>query len=297
MNLKSTFSGKFSRSRLTTADNVRRTNVIIHGAAVCTSLLTMGLAVTETTDAVASSLADDGWGTVKGRFVYDGVPPKPQKISVTKDIDVCTKQHPVNESLLVDETGGLANVVVYIRKKRGKKLDVHPDYAESAKDSVVINNRHCRFQPHIALVRTNQDLVIKNSDPTGHNTKADFGKNQRQSFNTLIPAGGEYKTQIARDEGRPTPIGCNIHPWMTGYLLVREDPYMVVSEKDGTFEIRHIPVGQHEFQFWHEKPGYLKNLKFKVGKTNKRGRSKIKVDKGVTDLGDIEVSHKVFEGK
>src|SRR5215472_17171016 len=66
-----------------------------------------------------------GWGTIKGRFVYESTPPTPAAIAVTKDPEVCGK-HPLNnESLLVDSDGGIANVVVYARDR---KIEVHPDY-------------------------------------------------------------------------------------------------------------------------------------------------------------------------
>ncbi len=79
---------------------------------------------------------------------------------------------------------------------------------------------------------------------------------------------------------------------MKAYLLSLPHPYMAVSGEDGTFEIKDMPAGAHEFQFWHEAPGYLKNLKFKGGMTDSRhGRAKITIAAGKTlDLGDIKVS-------
>ena len=60
---------------------------------------------------------------------------------------------------------------------------------------------------------------------------------------------------------------------------------------DGKFEIKNIPAGQNEFQFWHEAQGYLKNLKFNGGMTDARsGRAKLTIPAGQTlDLGDIKV--------
>ena len=48
------------------------------------------------------------------------------------------------------------------------------------------------------------------------------------------------------------PVVCNIHPWMKAYILSLDHPYMAVTGEDGTFEIKNMPAGQHEFQFWHE---------------------------------------------
>jgi len=243
----------------------------------------------------ATAMAAD-WGTIKGKFIYDGTPPVAKKINVTKDVKVCSLHRPMDESLVVSKDGGLANVIVYIRVKRGKKLKVHPDLKASAAKPVELNNEHCRFEPHIVLLQTDQSLIIKNSDPVGHNTKADCFKNQ--PFNVLIPSGESQEvTSLKKAERLPVGVGCNIHPWMSGYMVVRDDPYMTVSAKDGSFEIKDIPAGVHEFQFWQEKSGYLKNVSFKGGKTGRRGRAKIKIGSGVTDLGEIKVSAKLFKGK
>jgi hypothetical protein len=246
---------------------------------------------------VGAAGSADQWGTLKGRFLYDGKAPTPKKLAVTKDVEFCGKHMPVDESLVVGDDGGLANVIVHIRPPRGKKLAVHPDYEASATDQVKLDNNQCRFNSHITLLRTSQTLVVANSDSVGHNTNVTFPLiNQQSSFNQLIPAGGSIEVKVPKDEGRPATVNCNIHPWMSGYLLVRDDPYTAVSAPDGTFEIRNIPVGQHEFQFWQEKSGFLKDIEFKGGKADRRGRAKIKITSGVVDLGEIKVSPKLFAG-
>jgi hypothetical protein len=71
---------------------------------------------------------------------------------------------------------------------------------------------------------------------------------------------------------------------MTGYLLVRDNPYMAVTAKDGSFEIKNLPEGELEFQVWHEVPGILEVRDWK------RGRFKFTVEAEKTrDLGTIEV--------
>jgi hypothetical protein len=83
---------------------------------------------------------------------------------------------------------------------------------------------------------------------------------------------------------------------MHGVLVVQDHPYMAASADDGTFEIKNIPAGEHEFQFWHEAPGYLKNLKFQGGSTDRRGRAKLTIPAGGTlDLGDIKVPASVLQ--
>jgi hypothetical protein len=227
------------------------------------------------------------WGSLKGRFVVDGQAPEPAPLNVTKD-EFCMKTKPVNKSLVVGEGGGLANAVVFLRVPRRGKVDVHPDYEAQLQEPVMLDNHGCSFEPHIALVRAGQPFIIKNSDPTGHNTNARLVANG--SFNVLIAQGQESKMTFTKSEPMPMPVNCNIHPFMAGHVLVQEHPYMAASGEDGSFEIKNIPAGEHEFQFWHEAPGYLKDLKLEGGKTNRQGRADLEIPAGGTlDLGDIKV--------
>ncbi len=87
----------------------------------------------------------------------------------------------------------------------------------------------------------------------------------------------------------PRPVVCNIHPWMKAHLLSLDHPYMAVSGEDGTFEIKNLPAGTNEFQFWHELPGYLKNLSSKAGRPIRRvGPSSRSRPVKTLDLGDIK---------
>ena len=94
------------------------------------------------------------------------------------------------------------------------------------------------------------------------------------------------------------PVVCNIHPFMKGYILLLDHPYMAVSGDDGTFEIKNIPAGKHEFQFWHEAAGYLKNVEIQgrrdriagPGQADDRGRQTL-------DLGDIKVPASMLKSK
>ena len=81
-----------------------------------------GLALLILTLATTALAAD--WGTIKGRIVYKGTPPTPQKLVVNKDQAVCAKHPLVDESIVVSKDGGLANVFLYSREK---DLPVHPD--------------------------------------------------------------------------------------------------------------------------------------------------------------------------
>jgi plastocyanin len=219
--------------------------------------------------------------------MYDGPAPKPEPIVVTKDAEYCGQHNLVDQSLVVGEDGSLANVFGYIYVARGKKLEVHESYEETANDEVVLDNSKCVFEPHCLTMRLSQKLIVKNSDPMGHNTNL---TSREEPFNLQIAGGGAIERTFKATQSYPLPYQCNIHPWMRGHLLIREDPYMALSGGDGTFEIKNIPAGEHEFVFWQERPGTLRDLKVGDGKTDRRGRLKIKLAPGtIVDLGEIVV--------
>jgi hypothetical protein len=100
-------------------------------------------------------------------------------------------------------------------------------------------------------MRTSQPFIIKNSDAVGHNTNAALSANA--PFNVVIPGGKEAEEKLSAAEPTPATVTCNIHPWMKGYVVVLAHPYVAVSAKDGTFEIKNVPAGiPLELQAWHE---------------------------------------------
>ncbi len=234
----------------------------------------------------------DEWGTIKGRFLYGGDAPSAAELKADKDVEVCGKHKLVNEELAVGADKGVANVVVFVRDKGVK---VHPDAAAEAKAAkAVLDNKDCRFSPHVLVVQTGQPFVIKNSDTVGHNSNVATLKNPPS--NSLIPAGSEQSIPFANEEAIPAQVTCNIHPWMKAWIVVRPNPYAAVSAADGSFEIKNVPAGEVELQLWHEKAGYIGEITV-GGKSEKiaKGRRKVKVEAAGTNLGEMVLAPGLFQ--
>ncbi len=226
------------------------------------------------------------WGDLRGQFVYDGPPPVPKPIDTgrhpDRDYFAGLKLH--EESLLVDKGGGLANVLVWALDTGGK---AHPDYAKDAKAKVRLTARGGRFEPHVLPLRTSQTLVLSNADRVAMNF-AYWPAGRGDNFNHLLRPDEDREVRLSESQTMVGRVVCNIHPWMRAWLLPRDNPYAAVSGTDGSFVLAKLPVGEWEFQAWHEQGGWPR-----VPGWN-RGRFKVRIKPGRNDLGTIKLAPAQF---
>ena len=51
------------------------------------------------------------------------------------------------------------------------------------------------------------------------------------------------------------PFKCDVHPWMTGYVVISKHPFFATTADDGKFTIKDVPAGAYTLEAWHEKLG------------------------------------------
>jgi hypothetical protein len=252
-------------------------------AAVASGIGVLGSSTVASTGPAAET---DQWGDLVGRFVYDAPPPERERLKVDKDVACCGKFDIRDETLIVGADRGLANVFLYVRS-RG--VAICPELEQSVEDKVVLDNRDCIFQPHcLTIWYPEQALEIVNSDPVGQNVA--FSPPFDTPVNVVLPVDSKTTHHFHRSQNAPVKIVCNYHPWESGYVLPRDDPYAAVSAADGSFRIQKLPVGKLEFQVWHERVGFV------VSPAWPRGRFEITIRPGLNDLGIIKLSPTLFGG-
>lgn len=258
------------------------------------------LAAAENGQKDISTASEQKWGNLSGRFLYGGEPPQRTKVSLNKDVQYCSIDHPLTDNLIVDEKSrGIANVVVWLRPaKRGLVPPIHESYAQSEKSKVILSNDKCRFKPHVCVVRTSQTLLIKNVDTIDHNTAAFLGRNL--PFNSVTSAGASDERKFRKAERKPAKISCSIHSWMTGWLMVQDHPYVAVTDQEGRFTIKHLPTGDWTFQVWHEIPEEIEEVAISDGDVSKKvewdkGRVQFSVNPGENDFGEYVISEDQFK--
>lgn len=193
-------------------------------------------------------------GNVYGVISYPGAVPAPKMISMASD-PVCASggESPSEELLVAD--GKLQNVFIYV--KSGLPQNTFPSPAAE----VVLDQKSCRFAPHVVGIQTDQPIRIVNSDATSHTihptpkVNREWNETQYQSASPIVRKFTQEEVLI--------PVKCDQHSWMRAYIGVLPHPFFAVSAADGTFSIKGLPPGEYELEAWHEKLG-AKTLRVSV---------------------------------
>lgn len=183
---------------------------------------------------------------ITGTVTFDGTPPPPKKIQVTKDHEKCGAEQ-LSEELLVGDGNGVQNVVVsIIEPPTGKAITALPQKVE-------IDQRGCRFIPHVVIMPAGGKLKMRNSDGISHNMHT-FSK-VNPAINKAQP--GFKKTMTIRSLKKPETIRlqCDYHGWMSAWIVVTDNPYTVLTDATGKFELTDVPAGTYTLKLWHERLG------------------------------------------
>src|SRR5579864_927268 len=162
-------------------------------------------------------------GSVSGVISFKGAPPKMPMLDMTSD-PACPPNPQAPEVVMV-KNGKLANVFVYV--KDADRLGTFPAPAEP----VILDQKGCRYIPHVIGLLVGQPLKILNTDHAEHNIHPMPRNNA--AWNESQSPSGEPITKRFQHPEIMMPVECNQHPWMQMYVNVLPHPYFAVSAADG----------------------------------------------------------------
>ena len=192
-----------------------------------------------------TAITVENGGTISGTVKWSGPVPKAPKLPITKDSKVCDPEsHKTRdlERLLVDTDGGVANTVVFLKDiSQGKAMDL-PDAHQ------YLDQKNCRYVPHIMLIPQGSSLQAKSSDPVLHTV------HMTGVASNNIPFPMQNQTiSIHLDHNGVVELKCNAgHVWMNAEILVVKNPYYAVTDEHGFFRLTDVPPGKYEIEAWHE---------------------------------------------
>jgi len=184
--------------------------------------------------------------TIKGKVLFEGTAPENPILKTSSD-PACGSAELRAESYLVDN-GNLQNAFVYIKDGLGNKY-----IFDTPTEPVKLDQKGCRYTPHVVGVRVTQPLEVSNSDETLHNVHGMPQTNRE--FNQGQPIVGMKNTVTFTSPEVMIPFKCDVHSWMSAYVGAVSHPYFAVTGKEGTFELKTVPPGTYTIEAWHEKLG------------------------------------------
>ncbi len=195
----------------------------------------------------AGSVANGG--KISGVVKFDGEVPEKKKLVINKDQAVCDAVPKFDESLVVGDGNVLKNTIVYLMDiTKGK------DFDKDAK--LELDQKDCRFDPHVQIVPVGAVLTVLNSDKATHNVHIFGTKKNNTSVNKQQPKTRK-KMRLSREgvakapEG-PVEVKCDIHGWMKAWIAYVPHPYFAVTNEKGEFTLENVPPGTYKLGYWHE---------------------------------------------
>lgn len=142
-------------------------------------------------------------------------------------------------------TGMKGKSVVYVDAIAGKTFP-------APKDHPVMDQKGLMFSPHITVIQQGTTVEFLNSDTVQHNafwTAISGDKKAGHNLGTW-PKGEKRPFTFAK--AGVVPVLCNVHPEMTGYVIVSPTPYFAETDDSGNYKIKDVPDGSYTVIAWHE---------------------------------------------
>lgn len=183
-------------------------------------------------------------GTIRGSVKWQGPVPHLAASQINKDVQVCDPDGQKRrdlERLLVGSNNGVANTVVFLKGvTKGKAMDL-PEARQS------LNQKSCRYEPHILLVPLQGNVRVMSSDATLHTVHMSGAADYN------LPFFKDQMVQRSMNREGLVDLRCNAgHVWMNAEMMVAPHPYYAVTDANGDFELTQVPPGDYEIVAWHE---------------------------------------------
>ena len=117
-----------------------------------------------------------------------------------------------------------------------------------AGDSVaVIDQIDKEFVPRVVAVAVGTRVSFPNRDDIRHHV---YSFSETRKFELPLYEGTPAEPVLFDVPGVVT-LGCNIHDWMRGYIVVLPTPWFGISGKDGNVDVDGLPAGAYRVFLWH----------------------------------------------
>ena len=181
-------------------------------------------------------------GVIEGQVVFAGeTVPQATRVENTTDPEHCGRWQSLEDIVISPENHGIKNVILAL-----KDVPARQDY-QPEPSKFILDNRDCRFQPHVGVLTTGSSIEAVNSDPIFHSVHL-YGLRE---INLALAPNTSKPTYTVPHPGMII-VKCDIHGWMQTFIRVDKHPFHAASAADGSFRIDGIPPGSYTLEVWHE---------------------------------------------
>ena len=132
------------------------------------------------------------------------------------------------------------DIVAYITPLDGQTLP-------STDNTIEIGQFDKSFAPYVSVMQKGNTVKFSNQDDITHHIYSPLGENK---FSFKIKAGESHVKSDFEQSGIIT-MGCNIHDWMSGHLLILDTPYFAKTNDKGHAVIDIEQPGNYQLTIWH----------------------------------------------
>ena len=112
---------------------------------------------------------------------------------------------------------------------------------------VVVTQRGQEFFPYTTPIVVGTEVTFFNDDKVEHHIYSASGAKKFE----LPRAGGQTKNSVSFEKAGVVAIGCNIHDWMSAYVVVLTTPFFATSTATGAATLPEVPAGRYRLEIWH----------------------------------------------
>jgi plastocyanin len=134
----------------------------------------------------------------------------------------------------------VGNVVVYLQNHETAEMPQMPHSHE-------IEQQDKKFAPYVSVIRQHEAVVFTNHDDITHHVYS-FNGPARFEFR-LQP--GQSNSVMDFEEPGVIAMGCNIHDWMSGYVMVVDTPFYAMTNAEGIATFADVPANEYHLIAWH----------------------------------------------
>ena len=145
------------------------------------------------------------------------------------------------------KVSGTGVSVVYLEAAAGQTFPTPTGH-------VTISQKSLQFQPHLVVVQAGTTVDFLNSDGVAHNVFwPSFQERGKKSPGKNLGTWPQGETRSFQFE-RPgvASLLCNVHPEMSGFIVVTRTPYFAQTDAAGNYRIENVPSGQYTMYAWRE---------------------------------------------